>query len=341
MASIRERAAGTWEVRFQKTGVLAKAVYLTADTEAEARRIAARFDALLAVGVVPAELRGADGAPTTLGEVLDAYADAPGLSASEKELIPPLYTLVARVRLAQVNFDWVEAWVKSLTHLAFSTVTKRVGCLARAMDFGARKGWVSGENPVRMLQRGYASAAGARKTWEGERERRLEPTEEGAIRSALMKTEERLLFDMALETAMRMSEMTSLKAGQIDLAARTIFLDRTKNGSKRQVPVSSVLLKILRDYLPSLQSEYVFPSWGGLAKNISKNRVSHLFASRFEKAGVANFHFHDLRHEATSRLYERTTLSDLEIVKITGHRQLRMLQRYANLRGSNLAEKLW
>jgi integrase len=54
-----------------------------------------------------------------------------------------------------------------------------------------------------------------------------------------------------------------------------------------------------------------------------------------------DLHFHDLRHEATSRIYERTTLTDLQIAKITGHKDLKSLQRYANLRASSLAERLW
>jgi integrase len=57
--------------------------------------------------------------------------------------------------------------------------------------------------------------------------------------------------------------------------------------------------------------------------------------------GLDDLNFHDTRHEATCRLYERTTLSDLQIAKITGHKDPRMLMRYANLRGSDLAEKLW
>ena len=56
---------------------------------------------------------------------------------------------------------------------------------------------------------------------------------------------------------------------------------------------------------------------------------------------LIDLHFHDLRHEATCRLYERTTLSDVLIAKITGHRDLRMLKRYASMRGSDLAVRLW
>lgn len=54
-----------------------------------------------------------------------------------------------------------------------------------------------------------------------------------------------------------------------------------------------------------------------------------------------DLHFHDLRHEATSRFFERTGLSDVQISRITGHRDPRMLRRYSNLRASDLAELLW
>jgi integrase len=58
-------------------------------------------------------------------------------------------------------------------------------------------------------------------------------------------------------------------------------------------------------------------------------------------AGAADLRFHDLRHEATCRLYEKTKLSDVQIARITGHKDIRMLRRYASLRGSDLAAHLW
>jgi integrase len=69
--------------------------------------------------------------------------------------------------------------------------------------------------------------------------------------------------------------------------------------------------------------------------------LSQLFGRISDAAGCADLRFHDLRHEATSRLFERTTLSDLEISRITGHKDPRVLRRYSNLRGSDLAAKLW
>ena len=159
----------------------------------------------------------------------------------------------------------------------------------------------------------------------------------------LVKKEEHLIFDMALETAMRMGEMVTLKWGQIDLRQKTIFLDKTKNGSKRQVPISSVLMKELAHAMSQPDDMPVFPLfWDGIEDKIrATNRVSTRFGARFAKAGCPDLRFHDLRHEATCRLYERTKMTDLEIAKITGHKDMRMLSRYANLRGSTLADKMW
>jgi integrase len=69
--------------------------------------------------------------------------------------------------------------------------------------------------------------------------------------------------------------------------------------------------------------------------------LSRVYREIFAAADVQAFHFHDLRHEATYRLYEKTTLSDVLIAKIAGHRDLRTLKRYASLRGSDLAVRLW
>ena len=140
--------------------------------------------------------------------------------------------------------------------------------------------------------------------------------------------------------------MYTLTVDQVDFKQDTIFLDKTKNGDKRQVPMSSVLKRLLQEHVAQLRDTRLFPElWDGdmskVALKATTNRLSHLFSARFEKAGCKEVRFHDLRHEATSRIYERTTLSDVEISRITGHKDLRMLRRYSNLRGSDLAKRLW
>ena len=57
-------------------------------------------------------------------------------------------------------------------------------------------------------------------------------------------------------------------------------------------------------------------------------------------AGIEGLTFHDLRHEATSRLFENTDLDIMEIKSITGHKTLQMLARYTHLRMDRLVGRL-
>lgn len=59
-----------------------------------------------------------------------------------------------------------------------------------------------------------------------------------------------------------------------------------------------------------------------------------------KKAGLQDLHFHDLRHEAISRLFENTDLDVMEIKTISGHRSMQMLARYSHLRAHRLADRL-
>ena len=59
----------------------------------------------------------------------------------------------------------------------------------------------------------------------------------------------------------------------------------------------------------------------------------------YRRIGIENLHFHDLRHEATSRLFEKG-LNPVEVATITGHKDTRMLMRYTHLRAEDLVERL-
>ena len=64
-----------------------------------------------------------------------------------------------------------------------------------------------------------------------------------------------------------------------------------------------------------------------------------LWNSVCRRAGFIDLRFHDLRHEATSRFFEKG-LNVMEVAAITGQKDLRMLQRYTHLRAEDLAKKL-
>lgn len=105
----------------------------------------------------------------------------------------------------------------------------------------------------------------------------------------------------------------------------------------RRGPIRTVACRALKDFKG-------FP-WLRDGPPEDLRRVTSLLSRRsgtvFELAGCPDLHLHDLRHEATCRLYEKTALSDVQIARITGHKDLRMLRRYASLRGSDLAAALW
>ena len=63
------------------------------------------------------------------------------------------------------------------------------------------------------------------------------------------------------------------------------------------------------------------------------------FIRAAKRAKLDDFHFHDLRHEATTRFFE-LGLDIIEVATITGHKDLRMLRRYTHLHAEELAKKL-
>lgn len=153
------------------------------------------------------------------------------------------------------------------------------------------------------------------------------------------------MFILALETGMRMRETYTLLKDQMDIKTKTIYLDKTKNGSSRQVPMSSVAVREIDSYLSELDGEKVFPFWDGSHKpddlRATSIRLSNQWARIFDAAKCPDLTYHDLRHEAASRMFERTKMSELKIAKILGHSSTKMLMRYTHLRGSTLADEMW
>jgi integrase len=131
-------------------------------------------------------------------------------------------------------------------------------------------------------------------------------------------------------TAARRGEALGLTWDRIDFAAKTAFLPETKNGRPRKLALRQDLLDLLQT-LPregeavfSMGLDYLVGAWGKAC----------------EMAGISDLHIHDARHEGLSRLAEsgKFTLPELQV--FSGHRDLRMLMRYAHLCSSRLARKL-
>lgn len=136
---------------------------------------------------------------------------------------------------------------------------------------------------------------------------------------------------LALETAMRQGEILNLHWENLNLKTRVAHLPETKNGTKRDVPLS---LKA-REALIRLGVK----SNGKVFKYTSEGLKS-TWRFMLRKLGIEDLHFHDLRHEAISRLFELGSLDMMEVAAISGHKSLAMLKRYTHLKAQRLVRKL-
>jgi integrase len=156
---------------------------------------------------------------------------------------------------------------------------------------------------------------------------------------------------LAVETAMRLGELISLEWRHIDLEQRLAFLPKTKNKEQRTVPLSSKAVAALKVMQSHVRSDGRVFDWaasdsfeGPFSTVVSRARTAYEGDCAQKKIApspnfLADFRFHDLRHEATSRLFEQG-LNAIEVALITGHKTMQMLKRYAHLEARKLVPKL-
>lgn len=344
------------------------------DSYEQAKAYRDKLEALLAQGVVPQALlaKPAAGADPLLNELISQYEQHSTPAESDLPTLKLLRTETAGLRASDVSYEWAEGFVKALKRreVAPGTIRKRVGSLARVMDWHLKrtteKGKAMAPNPLRLLPRGYSQYTAAEGNRVDEvRDRRLSADEEGRIRLALSgvkrKDRERplevdedlqLLFDLVLDTGLRLREAYRLRVEQVDLQRGVLRLEGSKatRGARkpRVVPLKPHLRERLRPKLEARQSGLLLHFWDGRKETLTKTtaRLSTRFASLFSYADVEDFTEHDLRHEATCRWFELRdargawVFSDIEICRIMGWTSTKMALRYASLRGEDLADRL-
>ncbi|HCO91065.1 MAG TPA: site-specific integrase [Alphaproteobacteria bacterium] len=132
-------------------------------------------------------------------------------------------------------------------------------------------------------------------------------------------------FRFACETAMRAGEILGLTGETLDETARVATLPMTKNGSAREVPLSSEALRLWQD-LP------------GDGFDLTARQLDTLFRKVRDKAGIEGLRFHDSRAAGTTKLAAKVDV--LTLARITGHRDLKMLQVYYRESAADLAKRL-
>lgn len=178
------------------------------------------------------------------------------------------------------------------------------------------------------------------------RDRRLSAEEERLLFKAVNAHSNPMLgwiTCIAIETSMRSSEISGLRCQQVDIASRVVRLSHSKNGDARTVPLShsatDVFRLALENPLRPNGCNLVFFGEPGRDGQRRPYAFSKAWRKIKKELGLVDFTFHDLRHEAVSRLVEGG-LSDQEVSAISGHRSMQMLKRYTHLRGEELVRRL-
>ena len=140
---------------------------------------------------------------------------------------------------------------------------------------------------------------------------------------------------------MRRGEILNIKKSHIDYQNSVLLIPSTKTDQPRTIPLSSQALTALRGQLRASQRLFggVIPLVESTVFDYKPRGLSGEFLKLCQRKGIDDLHFHDLRHEATSRLFEKG-LNPVEVATITGHKDTRMLMRYTHLRAEDLVKRL-
>jgi len=343
VATITKRGDLQWQVKIRRKGfpLQSRTFNTKAEAEAWARAVEHEMDRGFFVDRSEAE-------KTTLSEAFDRYerevaVHKKGYSQEKYKISYWKNSVFGPRSLAGIRPSDMAVWRdEKLKESAPATVNRLLIVISHLFTIAIKEWGMGGLiNPVFQIRRPRLP---------GGRDRRILPGEEETLIDACETYGGDLphIVRLAIETGMRRAEIAGMTWEMVDLKKRTVTLLVTKNGEKRIVPLSTEAVRILSG-LPRRSNGKV---WG-----LTSNAVSVAFLRALSRARKAyeegcrekkikadpgfmtGLTFHDLRHEATSRFFEKG-LNPMQVAAITGHKTLQMLKRYTHLKAEDLAKLL-
>jgi integrase len=329
MATIRKKGDLQWHVQIRKKGFAA--ITKTFETRAAAELWAKTTESEIGRGVFVSR---AEAEATTLREALTRYAAeisqskkgcAQEIVRINKWLTDPLANR-ALASLKSTDFaKWRDARLKSVSP---ATLHRDLSIISHLFTICNKEWGISVANPLQNIRKPPIQNARVRRL-EGDEEHRLLDALGNSGKGDLANHWMRPLAVLAVETAMRQGELLKIKWKDVDMQKSYVHLSDTKNGTARDVPLSH-RAKATLEALPRNIDGKVFGT--------TQSAVVQAWRRACKRAGIEGLTFHDLRHEATSRLAEKLAMH--ELMKVTGHKSATMLARYYHPRAEDLARKL-
>lgn len=266
---------------------------------------------------------------TSLGNLLKRYSREISVTKRGAKVEIIRLESLCRTKLAQhsvaaISGQLLANWRDDrLNEVSPSTVTRELQLLGHVFTVAIREwGYGLNANPVSLIRKPTPNKA---------RDRVLSQEEKKALLAALNSCRNpwiKPVVIFAMETAARRGEILSLSWLDVDLKRCTAKVDG-KTGT-RTIPLSPACVGLLRSLPHSLDGR-VFP--------VTVEALKQAYERAVSRAGLQDFTFHDLRHDALTRL-ARKGLNVLELRAISGHTTANMLQRYVSIDAGELASKL-
>lgn len=330
MAAIRKLRNGKFEAQIRRKGFVpvSRTFHKRTDAEQWARHMETKADR----GDLPTPVKVLDG--YRLKDIVERYRDE--ITPQKRSADTEAYLLnaflrqpIAKLTLAQITAShFVTYRDKRLKQVKPGTVNRELSIIKHAFDV-AERDW---DIPIRQNPLGKVKKLKVNNA----RSRRLTDEEYQALMKAIETSRNDLikpLMNFAIETGMRRGEILRLRWADIDYDSRTLFIPITKNGHSRTIPMTANAVEILK----GLQQEQGGDKYRPFP--LSDNAAKLAWQRLLKRSGIEDLHFHDFRHEAISRFFERG-LSVPEVALISGHRDFRMLFRYTHLKAEDVAQKL-
>lgn len=325
MPTIRKKGEGQYHVQIRKRGYPTQTK--TFAKEADAKRWATIIESEMERGIFVSRN---EAEATLVKEVLQRYADevlpTKRSEQSDKSRIKTLMDAFGDYRLASLTSTQVAKFRdQRLQIVGPQSVIHEINLLNRVLKAATMDWGIA-------LPGGLPTAQVRKPTKPRGRDRRVTETEIKKILESTESAELRTIVTLAVETGMRRNELACLEWEEIDLKKQTAHLPKTKTDVPRTVPLSKLAVATLKAFVPKKE---------GRVFSLQAESMSQAFerACESHRANIEGVRFHDLRHEATSRLFEKG-LNVMEVAAITGHKTLDMLKRYTHLRAEDLAKKL-
>jgi integrase len=310
MASIRRRGS-KYQVQIRRSGTrpVSRSFLNLKDAQAWARHMEVQADRR----DLPADPKVLQ--RITLGELVERYRDTVSVRKRTRENEQAILNAFLRHPLCRravseiTQADFASYRDDRLRIIRPSSLKRELVPLHNLYEI-SREEWGL---PIRVNPLSKLKIANA----DQKRERRLRPHEQQVLMAEVLSCRNKLiapLIEFALATAMRRGEILAMRWDHVDKPTRTLLIPKTKNGHSRTIPLSRDAIGII----DSLQRHHdrLFPLSGN-AVNLSWQRLTR-------RAGLHDLHFHDLRHEAISRLFEKG-LTVPEVALVSGHTRLRRL----------------